>query len=182
VGEVLDILQKCSSIEEWGNACEFWLGCGLGDVVCTAGHSIQVVLGLAGENYLTLGLAGRTRCCERSLLVLWGEAPEVSEKLGWLLVVHLLSGRSWRMHCSLEWDSRLTSLVLSVEQGSLCRGGRKMSSTPMAYQWCICEIMWQNLVFSLLMPAKANCASSLAKHMAGHSAQNGGSRTAMLNT
>jgi hypothetical protein len=49
-GEVLDTLQKCVALREWRNARECRLGCGLDDVVCTAGWGVQVVLGLAGEN------------------------------------------------------------------------------------------------------------------------------------
>jgi hypothetical protein len=45
-----------------------------------------------------------------------------------------------------------------------------------------CEITWKNWVFSLLMPAKKNCASAWANHMAGRSAQNGGSSMATLET
>jgi hypothetical protein len=41
---------------------------------------------------------------------------------------------------------------------------------------------WQNLIFSLLIPAKVNCASAWANHTAGRSAQNDGSRTATLDT
>ena len=37
-----------------------------------------------------------------------------------------------------------------------------MSSTSVAYRWPSCEITWQNLIFSLLMPAKVNCASAWA--------------------
>jgi hypothetical protein len=41
---------------------------------------------------------------------------------------------------------------------------------------------WKNLVLSLLMLAKENCASAWANHMTGRSAQNGGNRMATLNT
>jgi hypothetical protein len=55
-----------------------------------------------------------------------------------------------------------------------------MSSSSAAYRWSSCEITWKNLVLSLLMPAKKNCASAWANHTAGRSPQNGGSRTATL--
>jgi hypothetical protein len=49
--------------------------------------------------------------------------------------------------------------------------------------WCSsCEITYLNLVCPLLMPAKTNCASAWANQTAGHSAQNGGSRTDTLDT
>jgi hypothetical protein len=55
-----------------------------------------------------------------------------------------------------------------------------MSSSSAACQWSSWEITWQNLVFSLVMPAKVNCASARANHTAGRSAQNGGRGTATL--
>jgi hypothetical protein len=57
-----------------------------------------------------------------------------------------------------------------------------ISSTSAAYRWSNCEITWKNLVVSLLMPAKENCASAWVNHTAGRSAQNSGSRTATLDT
>jgi hypothetical protein len=57
-----------------------------------------------------------------------------------------------------------------------------MSSSYAAYSWTSCEITWQNFVALLLMPAKKNCASVWANHTDGRSAQNGGSRTATLDT
>jgi hypothetical protein len=89
---------------------------------------------------------------------------------------------NWRMRCSLEGDSRCTSSVLSEVYGS--RSGREvmLSSTSAAYRWSTCEITWENLVFSLLTPAKKNCASTWANHTAELSAQNGGSLTATLDT
>jgi hypothetical protein len=57
-GEVFDTLQKCSAVREWGNARERRLGCGLGEAVHTAGRSIQVALGLAGENDPYVGGGG----------------------------------------------------------------------------------------------------------------------------
>jgi hypothetical protein len=57
-----------------------------------------------------------------------------------------------------------------------------MSSTSAAYQWSSCKITWKNFVVSLLTPAKKNCASAWANHMAGRSAQNSGSRTVTLDT
>jgi hypothetical protein len=56
------------------------------------------------------------------------------------------------------------------------------SSSSAAYRWSSCEITRKNLVFSLLMPAKKNCASAWANHTAGRSAQNDGSRMATLDT
>jgi hypothetical protein len=41
--EILDTLQKCSAVGEWGNAHERRLGCGLNNAVCTASRGIQVV-------------------------------------------------------------------------------------------------------------------------------------------
>jgi hypothetical protein len=55
-----------------------------------------------------------------------------------------------------------------------------MSSTSAAYRSSSCEITQKNFVFLLLMPATENCASAWAYHMAGRSAQNGGSRMATL--
>jgi hypothetical protein len=57
-----------------------------------------------------------------------------------------------------------------------------ISSTSAAYRWSSCEITWKNLVVSLLTPAKKYCASAWANHTAGRSVQNGGSRTATLDT
>jgi hypothetical protein len=57
-----------------------------------------------------------------------------------------------------------------------------MSSTSAAYRWSSCEITWKNYVLSLLTPAKKNCASAWSNHTAGSSAQNGGRRTATLDT
>jgi hypothetical protein len=82
----------------------------------------------------------------------------------------------------LEGDSRCTSSVLSVMYGSRSGGEVMMSSTSVAYRWSSCETTWKNFVLSLLTPAKKNCASASANHTAGRSAQNGGSRTAPLDT
>jgi hypothetical protein len=57
-----------------------------------------------------------------------------------------------------------------------------MSSTSVTYRLSSCEITRQNFVLSLLMPPKVNCASAWANQTAGCSAQNGGSRTATLDT
>jgi hypothetical protein len=54
-------------------------------------------------------------------------------------------------------------------------GGEMMSSTSMAYRWSSCETTW-----SLLIPAKVNCASGWANDTGGRSAQHGGSCTATL--
>jgi hypothetical protein len=69
-----------------------------------------------------------------------------------------------------------------VVYGSRSGGEVMMSSTYAAYRWSSCEITWKNFVLSLLTPAKENCASAWANHKAGRSAQNGGSRTATLDT
>jgi hypothetical protein len=53
-GEVLDLLQKCSAVREWGNIHKYQLGCDLDDAVCTACHGVQAALGLVGENDLHL--------------------------------------------------------------------------------------------------------------------------------
>jgi hypothetical protein len=63
----------------------------------------------------------------------------------------------------------------------LWRGGDDVLSCA-AHRWSSCKITWMNFVFSLLMPAKKNCASAWANHTAGRSAQNGGSRMATLDT
>jgi hypothetical protein len=86
------------------------------------------------------------------------------------------------MRCSLKGDSRRTSSVLSVVYGSRSGGEVMIFSTSAAYRWSSYEITWKNLVFSFLTPAKKNCTSAWANHMAGRSAQNGGSRTATLDT
>jgi hypothetical protein len=39
-GEVLDVLQKCTDLGEWRNACNSWLGHGLNDVVCAVNHGV----------------------------------------------------------------------------------------------------------------------------------------------
>jgi hypothetical protein len=57
-----------------------------------------------------------------------------------------------------------------------------MSSTSVVYRWSSCEITWQNFIFSLLTAAKVNCASAWVNPMARRSGQNGGSRTATLDT
>jgi hypothetical protein len=86
------------------------------------------------------------------------------------------------MHCSLKGDSRLFSSVLSVVLVSRSGGEVMMSPTSVVYRWSTCKIMWQNLVLLLLMPAKKNRASAWANHTAGHSAQNGWSCKATLDT
>jgi hypothetical protein len=53
-----------------------------------------------------------------------------------------------------------------------------MSYTSVAYRRFSCEITWQNSIFSLLMMAKL----SWTNHKTGRIAQNGGSRTATLDT
>jgi hypothetical protein len=57
-----------------------------------------------------------------------------------------------------------------------------MSSTSVAHRWSSCEITWQNLIRSLLIPAKVNCTSAWANHAAGRSGQNCRSSTATLDT
>jgi hypothetical protein len=38
--EVLDTLQKCSAVGEWGYALKRWVGCGLGDAVRIVGRGV----------------------------------------------------------------------------------------------------------------------------------------------
>jgi hypothetical protein len=92
---------------------------------------------------------------------------------------HRAGQREWSECCGIAGWTRWCG---GSRLARLGRGDSRSVLSIAVYRWSSCEITWQNLNFSLLIPVKKNRPSPWSSHTAGRSAQNGGNRTATLDT
>jgi hypothetical protein len=175
-GEVLNLLAECSPVVGCSDAGERRLVCDLGDSVRAESCGLQAAIRLRGEVGLYIGGQPAGPCgVEEVLRHIGCKTPQVSQELGWLTIAHLLGRKQLADALASQWGQ--PTHQLGPQCGVTVPFGRRDDDVLDLLGISVVQLRDDMKEFSGLAPDTGQ-----GKLRLGRSAQNGGSRTATLDT